>query len=247
MTPPAFDSRSAQPFPVELEVIACSVEDAQAAEQGGASRIELTVQLDQDGLTPPLDLVRDVLARVTIPVRAMLRDRPDFAVGSLEDLARLRRQASEFAGLGVEGIVTGFVSDESLDLEALEAILAEAPATRFTVHRALERTRNPAAALRALRRFPNVDRALVSGGAGSLADWIDRWAQYQEALGPARRLIAGGGLMLDLLPAASAQSSVTVFHLGRAVRTPEEAGGRVDEVKVRRACELLGIAKRDEE
>ena len=230
---------------VELEVIACSVEDALAAEAGGASRIELTVQLEQDGLTPPPELVRDVAGRLKIPVRAMLRDRAAFEVGSLEDLARLKQQAREFAALGVEGLVTGFVSDAALDLEALEAIIAQAPAARFTLHHAVEHTRNPAAALRGLRRFANVDRALVSGGKGTLEERISRWAEYGEAFGPGRTLIAGGGLTLEMLPVLRERTSLRVFHLGRAVRSPEESAGRVDAAKVRRACELLGIARRD--
>jgi copper homeostasis protein len=37
-----------------LEVIACSVADAVAAERGGADRLELVRDLNVGGLTPPL-------------------------------------------------------------------------------------------------------------------------------------------------------------------------------------------------
>jgi copper homeostasis protein len=227
--------------PAELEVIACTLEDALAAEEGGASRIELTVRLDQDGLTPPLELAREVVGRVHIPVRAMLRDRADFEVGSVDDLAKLTERALDFAGLGVEGLVTGYLSGQALDFEALEAILSAVPGVRFTAHRAVEHTRDPAASLRQLRRFANVDRALVSGGAGSLDDRLGRLADYREAFGAARRLIVGGGLTLDMLPRLREDPGLTVFHLGRAVRTPEHSDGKVDAAKVRRACQVLGI------
>jgi len=230
------------PNAVELEVIACSLEDALAAEEGGASRIELTVRLDQDGLTPPLELTRAVTSRLQIPVRAMLRDRADFDVGPLDDLARLQSQAAGLAGVGVEGLVTGFVSGNALDFEALDAILSALPGVRFTIHRAIERTRDPIATLRQLRRFPNVDRALVSGGPGSIEDWKARLAEYREAFGAARKLVVGGGLTVDMLPTLREDAGLTVFHLGRSVRTPEDAGGKVDAMKVRRACELLGIS-----
>lgn len=228
--------------PVELEVIACSLEGALAAEEGGASRIELTVRLDQDGLTPPLELAGAVTSRVGIPVRAMLRDRADFDVGSVEDLARLQQRAADFARLGVEGLVTGFASGNALDFEALEAILSAVPGVRFTIHRAIEHTRDPVATLRQLRRFSNVDRALISGGPGSVDDWRARLADYREAFGAGRRLIVGGGLTFDMLPALREDPGLTVFHLGRSVRTPESAEGRVDAAKVRRACGLLGIS-----
>ena len=228
--------------PPELEVIARSLEDALAAEEGGASRIELTVRLDQDGLTPPLELAREVSRRVRIPVRAMLRDRADFDVGSLDDLARLQQRATVLATTGIEGLVTGFVSHNALDFEALEAILSAVPAVRFTIHRAIEHTRGPAATLRQLRRLPNVDRALVSGGPGSIEDWKARLADYREAFGAGRRLIVGGGLTFDMLPKLREDPGLTVFHVGRAVRTPENTDGKVDAAKVRRACEMLGIS-----
>ena len=51
-------------MPIALEVIATSVDDALAAEQGGAARVELVRSLDRGGLTPPLALVDAVLAHV---------------------------------------------------------------------------------------------------------------------------------------------------------------------------------------
>lgn len=226
---------------LELEVIACSLEDALTAKEGGASRIELTVRLDQDGLTPPLELAREVVRSVQIPVRAMLRDRADFEVGSLEDLARLQQRAIDLAAIGIEGLVTGYVSGNVLDFEALDAILSAVPGIRFTIHRAIEHTGDPAATLRQLRRFSNVDRALVSGGPGSIEDWKARLADYREAFGANRKLIVGGGITLEMLPALGEDEGLTLFHLGRAVRTPEDAQGRVDAAKVRRACAILGI------
>ena len=60
------------PAPV-VEVIACSVSDAIEAQRGGAGRLEIIRDLQRGGLTPPLELVRDILEAVTIPVRVMLR------------------------------------------------------------------------------------------------------------------------------------------------------------------------------
>ena len=63
-----------------LEVIACSVEDAVAAERGGADRLELISHYEVGGLTPPLELVQDVLAAVSIPVRVILREDESFFI-----------------------------------------------------------------------------------------------------------------------------------------------------------------------
>ncbi|MBZ5592386.1 MAG: hypothetical protein LAP39_09125 [Acidobacteriia bacterium] len=61
-----------------LEVIACSVADAVAAERGGAGRLEIVRALEAGGLTPLLSLVKEIVAAVSIPVRVMLRENPGF-------------------------------------------------------------------------------------------------------------------------------------------------------------------------
>jgi copper homeostasis protein len=226
---------------IELEVIACSLDDALAAYRGGASRLEITVRLDHAGLTPPVEMVRQIVQSVPLPVRVMLRDRADFSVGGNAELESLKRKAREFAALNVEGLVVGHVKGGRLDLTTLEEIIESAPKMRVTVHHAIETTGDPLTALRALRNFPNVDRALVSGGAGSLVQRIERLSQYRDAFGPERSLIAGGNLTLDMLKALRDSAGVRIFHLGRAVRTPEESGGGVDSKKVSRAASLLGL------
>ena len=60
---------------VELEVIACTLEDALAAEEGGATRLEITVDLDQAGLTPPVDLVEKIIRHTKLAARVMVRYR----------------------------------------------------------------------------------------------------------------------------------------------------------------------------
>ena len=54
-----------------LEVIVCSVADAVAAEEGGADRLEVARAMDLSGLTPPIDLVREIQRAVRLPLRAM--------------------------------------------------------------------------------------------------------------------------------------------------------------------------------
>lgn len=84
---------------IELEVIACSLDDALAAFRGGAGRLEITVRLDQAGLTPPVEMVRQILQSVPLPVRVMLRDRPDFSVSGEGGLKSIKRTAAVLAFL----------------------------------------------------------------------------------------------------------------------------------------------------
>jgi copper homeostasis protein len=223
-------------------VICCSVDDAAAAQRGGATRLEVTVQLDLAGLTPPAALLEEMLSKVPLRVRAMLRERASFTISGREELERLKRLAHHFESLGVDGIVVGFVKDSMLDVEALREILAEVPATHFTIHHALEMTGDPLAALREVRQLRNVDRCLVHGGTGSIDERVPRLIEYRTVLGPERTLILGGGVTLVTLAEFARRTGLTEYHLGRAVRTPETAEGQVDAEKVERAVRILNTA-----
>ena len=82
-----------------IEVIAQSVADAVAAEAGGADRLELVRDLDQDGLTPPPELVRAVCGAVRIPVSVMIRPRNAFTLAADErEQIAAEAQAAVVAG-----------------------------------------------------------------------------------------------------------------------------------------------------
>lgn len=222
----------------ELEIIACSVEDAVAAWQGGASRLEVTVSLEQAGLTPPRHLVEAIVREVPLPARVMLRERPAFVLTGAEELSALQHAARDFVRIGVEGFVAGHVKDGNLDVEALQATIAAGGERPVTVHTAIEQTNDPISALRSLRNFPAADRALVRAGT-TIEQRIGRLPDYERAIGPGKSLILGGDIKLDMLQSLVCRTSVRIFHLGRAVRTPEIPSAPVDEVKVRNAVRLL--------
>jgi len=224
--------------PIDLEIIVCSLDDALAAYDGGATRLEVCVGLDQAGLTPPRELVEQILASLPIRLRVMVRERAAFEISGEAELDDLKQHAQAFAALSVDGLVVGHTKDGKLHLEALQEIIGAAPSMRFTVHHAIEETSDPLETLRALQAFPNVDCALVKGGTGTLEERVERLAAYHQALGDKATLVMGGNLTIEMLPTLRETTFLRAFHLGRAVRTPEEASGAVDWRKVRKARHL---------
>ena len=121
-----------------LEVIAIDVADAEAAERGGADRIELVVDLPHGGLTPPLELVDAVLARVSIPVRVMVRESEGHEIETPELRDCLHAIAREVAARPVHGLVLGFLRRGRVDRDLLASILAASAPRRATFHRAFD-------------------------------------------------------------------------------------------------------------
>ena len=205
-----------------LEVIVLSVDDAVQAEAGGATRVEVVRDIHEDGLTPDVRLVEQLLERVTLPLRVMVRPRNTFLVGDADHRAEIERDARRFADLPVD-IVTGYVRPAAdgaseLDEEALALVAACVPRARITVHRAIERVSGDPTA--ALQRCPAVDRVLSGGGAGEWAARAAGLAGLQARIAPVR-VIVGGGVSVEGVAALAAQSSLRELHVGRIARAEE--------------------------
>lgn len=221
-----------------LEVIACSVEDAVEAERGGATRLEVISRFDLGGLTPSLALVRDIRARLRLPVRVMLRESEGFEVADASERHRLCNLAGELAEIGVEGLVLGFLRAGAIDTELVGRVLMQAPNVRATFHRAFEEVREPFAAIEALKRFPQIDCILTSGGSGDWADRAKFLTMLQGSAAPELTVLVGGGVDLHSFEFLLHSTSIRAFHLGRAARLPVAASGAV------RASQVRGFARR---
>jgi copper homeostasis protein len=228
--------------PLLLEVIACSLEDAVEAERGGAGRLEVVRELDRDGLTPSVDLVRNILARVGVPVRVMIRERDGFAARDPGDVERLCALAEAMAELPVDGVVLGFLHEDGrLHADAIDRILYCAPGLRATLHRAFDHTPDPFETIDALARWPQIDRILTDGGPGSLPERVARLEAYARRTAPHLTILPGGGIDGDALSLIAASPLLAEAHVGRAARVPSTSTGAVS---AERVSELLRQASR---
>jgi copper homeostasis protein len=218
--------------PLALEIIACSVEDAAAAALGGAHRLEVVRDLDRDGLTPPVDLVRRIQREVALPLRVMVRESEGFACRSGDERRALVDQAAAFDALGVDGIVVGWTRGGAIDEETLGAVLEAAPSIGATFHRAFDSLTDPRAALRALQHQPRVDRVLTAAGRGAWAGRGQTLADYASWGRPRIGILPGGGIDGNALRALAACGAVTEAHVGRAARVGHAVGGAVSATMV---------------
>lgn len=225
---------------VLIEVIACSLEDALEAERGGAGRIEVVRELGRGGLTPSVELLQDVRAAVTIPMRVMIREADGYEAGGSDAVDRLAAVAARVAALGIDGVVLGFLHAGHIDITAMDAVLAAASPVRATFHHAFDDLPDPIAALGDLRRWPPIDRVLTAGGPGDWSRKTVRLDRLAAAAAPHVTVLAGGGVDAEALRALS-MSSVVEAHVGRAARLPPTVAGAVSSGKV---AELVRAGRR---
>jgi copper homeostasis protein len=223
-----------------LEVIACTAADAVAAEQGGAGRLEVISHFEAGGLTPPLALVREIQAAVRLPLRVMVREGEDFTVSDEAEKRRLCAAAREFAALGVDGLVLGFLRDGQIDLALLERVLACARGVKATFHRAFDELRDPQQAIAQLKNYPQIDRILTNGGAGDWGEKLARLAGYERAARPEIAILIGGGVDARAIELIRAATDICEFHAGRAVRAGQSVAGAVEAARVEELIRALG-------
>ena len=221
-----------------IEIIATTIEDAIAAEKGGADRIELISNFEVGGLTPSLEIVRAVLDAVKIPVRVMLRESEDFQVRDDHERQRLCALAASLSALPIDGIVCGFITNDVVDEELLQRIIAAAPQTKITFHRAFEELSKPQNVIRQLKQFSAVDCILTSGGKGNREQKIENYRLCLEAASPEIMILAGGGMTDEMMDILQKQAGSQDFHFGTFVREPKEFDGRVSEERVREIVKL---------
>ena len=218
---------------MNLDISAMTLQDALAAERGGAASVEVIADLAARGLTPPLDLVRAVREHVQIGVNVIVRPHNRDFLYTPAEIDQMLADAARFAELGVSSLVIGGLDAAGdLDLSLIDRIRAAAPGVAITVHQAIDASRDPGRAVATLDG--RVERALTSGGA--LTAWQGRAAlrAWVAAHGDRLRFACAAGITAEHLAALAAHVRAPEYHIGHAART----GDAVDVDKVKRlvAC-----------
>ena len=230
------DDRHTRPDRASLFIETCctTLEQARSAESRGAGRIELCVDLSVGGVTPPRDLIRDVVASLTIPVNVLIRpdrhsrlDREpqtpdpvgdggfsaaDFVYDEV-DLQQMIEDIGYCKSVGVAGIVVGALTPEgAIDRAAMRRLIAAAGPLPVTFHRAYDVcTADPFIALDQIIAL-GCTRLLTSGQAPNA--WDGRGLITLLVRRAGRRLIVmpGCGVKPDNLAALAAITHATEFH-----------------------------------
>lgn len=196
-----------------LEVCVDSVESAEIAARGGATRLELCANLVIGGTSPDEDLFRMVREQVDIPVRVLLRPRFGDFLYSDAEYELLRRQVRRFAALGADGVVIGLLRpDGTLDEARMAELISLAGGCGVTLHRAFDVCRDPFEALEAARRL-GVDTILTSGQQASCTEGAPLLAQLVAAAGGRPQILVGAGVSAAVIRDLQPQTHADAFHL----------------------------------
>lgn len=195
-----------------FELCAESVQAAQAAEHGGADRIELCSQLSIGGLTPSEDLISAVIRSVAIPVHVLIRPRGGDFVYSPEEFDQMQRQIEHVKQAGAAGIAIGILlPDGSVDVERSRELVLQGRSMSVTFHRAFDETVDLSKALEAVIQS-GADCLLTSGGESDVLTGAESIARLRRQAAGRLEIMAGGGLKLTNLAEVVRRTGVSYLH-----------------------------------
>jgi copper homeostasis protein len=207
------------PIDLLLEVAVDSLNRAAASERAGAHRLELCVDLQNGGLTPGIELIRQVRGAVQIPIHVMVRPRRGGFVYSASEFGEMQKSIHMIAAENVQGIVTGMLlPDRSVDTERTGKLVALASPMQVTFHRAFDETPDLVAALESVV-LTGAHRILTSGGA----------ADAQTGASILRSLIHHAADRIAILPGGGLHSG-NVAEVARATGAGELHTGLGEEI-----------------
>ena len=211
-----------------LEIAVTTLEDAITAERGGADSIEISIELERGGLTPPLALVEQIVDALTIDVHVIVRPHDRDFDYTQDEFRQILADTEKLAALDVAGIVFGaHHPDRRMNTDLLQQVVEAASGKQVTVHRALDSCTDHLEALHKIADMTN--RVLTSGPAETA--WQGRYVlrKWQEQFGNQIDFIAAGSIRVNMLPELVVSTGVSGIHVGSAAKR----SGKVDVALVR--------------
>ena len=243
-----------------LEIIAETVADALAAQEGGATQLDLECGFLQGGLTPSAGLIEQACARVDIEVLPLIRPHDRGFVYSQEDLAVMCADIRTAYALGASGFLVGCLTDDGhIDGESLRMMHDAAMGRPLHFHVAWELAADPAEALETMIEL-GIQSVRITGYSAGKTGWAagaepvhpivsaDPQAHHTRSgqqMAQVRRIVqqaAGriefvvvGGVKAENVKEIVLGTGIAHVHSGTGVREP---GTRDGVVSARRVAQL---------
>ena len=221
-----------------IEIIVKNTEEALLAEKYGASRLELIHSFELGGLSPSLQLIREVCDAVNIPVNIMVRPHGrNFCYNATE----IEQIISEIKYLRddtkANGIVFGALdATGGIDANLLELVIDTKGHLGLTFHRAIDEAIDTVGAYKTLLKYKEVDLVLTSGGFGTAIEGTQIIKQMVKLNSQTCQVLAGSGITPENAKKLIESTGVTQIHLGSGVRE----NGILSKEKFQKLFEELG-------
>lgn len=209
-----------------LEIAVQDAAGVRVAREIGAARVELAQGLALGGLTPSattIELALEASGADGPEIHVLVRPRSGGFFYDDGELAVIEGDIRHAVARGVHGVVIGVQNAAgTLDVDALARLRDAAGDASVTLHRVIDVTSDPLAALDIVREL-GFARVLTSGGASSAIDGVDTLRALVSRAEGAVQIMAGSGVSAANV-VEIADTGVDAVHFS-AKRIINEQGG----------------------
>lgn len=197
-----------------IEICCGSFEDAMAAYEGGANRIELNSALSLGGLTPSLGSLIMVKQYTELEVVSMVRMRGAGFCYTDYQYEQMLEDAKLLAAYGTDGIAFGFLrEDRTIDERKVKEFtnLIHDEGGKAVFHRAFDCVKDPYESMEQLISF-GIDRVLTSGLQKTAEEGIPLLRELQERYGNKIEIMAGSGVHAGNAEKIQSETGICQLH-----------------------------------
>ena len=224
---------------IQVEICTPSVASAQAAREGGATRVELCRDLACGGITPTDEAIDYCVHTLGLRTHVLVRPRAGDFCYSAAEVDDIMRCIGRCRRLGAAAVVVGFLDSEGrVDTGLTHRAVLEAEGMEVTFHRAFDEARqDPLEALDAVVRC-GCTRLLTSGQRPTALEGADTLRRLVEACsdlschGTRFSILAGSGVTPLNVRRLVALTGVTEVH-GSCKTTLPDGTMQTDATQVR--------------
>lgn len=204
-----------------LEACVESVDEAIHAVENGATQLEVCSNLEKDGLTPEIALIKEITEQVNVPIKVMIRLRVGNFTYHNDEIKSMQESIQQIKSLPISGLVFGATINDAngnkiMDMNAILQICKAAHPIPVTIHKAIDECTDILKEVRALKTISNIAFILTSGGAKTAADGKKMIAAMQKEAGNHIQIIAAGKILPSNLPSLHKVLNLQYYH-GRKI------------------------------
>lgn len=150
---------------ITKEVCVDNLDNAVKAFNKGANRIEFCSNLNEDGLTPNFNDLKELKSLVSIPIRVMIRPHSKSFEYNNNDIAKMTESIHLCKKENFDGVVLGCLNEHNeIDIEKINYLAQIAKPLNVIVHKAIDLTNSPIESLKNLFELNIINGVLTSGG-----------------------------------------------------------------------------------
>ena len=200
-----------------IECCVESYDEARLAEKKGANQIEVCSDLDNDGLTPDLQVVEKIINNVSIPIKVMIRPRIGNFYYSNSEMLTIRDQITNFKSIGIDHIVFGVLDKNNIvNMDHVKKISDWSAPIKITFHKAIDTSIKFFGDIEALVKSKRIDSLLTSGRSRTAETGSNIIKKVINNYGREIKVISAGKITNKNLNAIHKKIGGTYYH-GRKI------------------------------